>query len=78
MTGIVMGAIIGLVVSDAVDAELVTEVLKVMKNLATEGRTMVVVSHEMGFAREVVSHLIFLNQGRIEEEGHTALVLAHP
>jgi arginine/ornithine transport system ATP-binding protein len=64
--------------TSALDPELVTEVLKVMKNLATEGRTMVVVTHEMGFAREVANHLIFLHQGRIEEEGNPAFVLAHP
>jgi arginine/ornithine transport system ATP-binding protein len=64
--------------TSALDPELVTEVLKVMKNLATEGRTMVVVTHEMGFAREVANHLIFLHQGRIEEEGNPALVLAQP
>jgi arginine/ornithine transport system ATP-binding protein len=79
MTGIVIGAIIGSVVSDAVDPELVTEVLKVMKNLAIVSRTMVVLTHEMGFAREVANHLIFLHQGCIEEEeGNPALVLAHP
>jgi len=64
--------------TSALDPELVTEVLKVMKNLAHEGRTMVVVTHEMGFAREVANHLIFLHQGRIEEEGNPALVLAQP
>lgn len=64
--------------TSALDPELVTEVLKVMKNLAHEGRTMVVVTHEMGFAREVANHLIFLHQGRIEEEGIPALVLANP
>ena len=55
--------------TSALDPELVGEVLKVMKGLAEEGRTMVVVTHEMGFAREVSSHVIFLHQGRIEEEG---------
>ena len=52
--------------------------LRVMKSLAEEGRTMVVVTHEMGFAREVSNHLIFLHQGRIEEQGHPADVLAAP
>jgi len=52
--------------------------LRVMKSLADEGRTMVVVTHEMGFAREVSNHLIFLHQGRIEEQGHPADVLAAP
>ncbi len=64
--------------TSALDPELVSEVLKVMKNLAIEGRTMVVVTHEMGFAREVANHLIFLHQGLIEEEGIPAEVLARP
>ncbi|MDO8252271.1 MAG: histidine/lysine/arginine/ornithine ABC transporter ATP-binding protein, partial [Rhodoferax sp.] len=51
---------------------------KVMKNLAIEGRTMVVVTHEMGFAREVSNHLIFLHKGLVEEEGIPAQVLANP
>jgi arginine/ornithine transport system ATP-binding protein len=64
--------------TSALDPELVTEVLKVMRTLAEDGRTMVVVTHEMGFAREVANHLIFLHQGRIEEEGVPADVLASP
>jgi arginine/ornithine transport system ATP-binding protein len=64
--------------TSALDPELVTEVLKVMKNLALEGRTMVVVTHEMGFAREVSNHLLFLHQGLVEEEGKPAEVLANP
>ncbi len=64
--------------TSALDPELVTEVLKVMRTLAEEGRTMVVVTHEMGFAREVANHLIFLHQGRIEEEGVPTEVLASP
>ena len=64
--------------TSALDPELVTEVLKVMRKLAEEGRTMVVVTHEMGFAREVANHLIFLHQGRIEEEGVPTEVLAQP
>jgi len=64
--------------TSALDPELVTEVLKVMRTLAREGRTMVVVTHEMGFAREVANHLIFLHQGRIEEEGEPARVLTNP
>ena len=64
--------------TSALDPELVSEVLKVMKNLATEGRTMVVVTHEMGFAREVANHLIFLHKGLVEEEGVPTQVLAHP
>jgi arginine/ornithine transport system ATP-binding protein len=64
--------------TSALDPELVSEVLKVMKNLALEGRTMVVVTHEMGFAREVSNHLIFLHKGLVEEEGIPAEVLANP
>lgn len=64
--------------TSALDPELVTEVLKVMQNLALEGRTMVVVTHEMGFAREVSNHVIFLHQGLIEEQGPPAQVLNTP
>jgi len=64
--------------TSALDPELVSEVLKVMKTLALEGRTMVVVTHEMGFARDVSNHLIFLHKGLIEEEGKPAQVLANP
>ena len=64
--------------TSALDPELVSEVLKVMRTLADDGRTMVVVTHEMGFAREVANHLIFLHQGRIEEQGVPKDVLAHP
>ncbi len=64
--------------TSALDPELVSEVLKVMKSLAQEGRTMVVVTHEMGFARDVSRHLIFLHQGRVEEEGDPARVLSTP
>jgi len=55
--------------TSSLDPELVGEVLKVMQSLAEEGRTMIVVTHEMGFAKEVSSKTIFLDQGRIEEEG---------
>lgn len=64
--------------TSALDPELVGEVLRVMKLLAEEGRTMVVVTHEMGFAREVSSHLVFLHQGVIEEEGIPSEVLSSP
>jgi arginine/ornithine transport system ATP-binding protein len=64
--------------TSALDPELVSEVLKVMKTLADEGRTMVVVTHEMGFAREVSNHLIFLHQGLVEEEGIPSEVLSKP
>jgi ABC-type histidine transport system ATPase subunit len=55
--------------TSALDPELVGEVLRVIRRLAEEGRTMVVVTHEMGFAREVSSEVIFLHEGRVEEHG---------
>jgi arginine/ornithine transport system ATP-binding protein len=64
--------------TSALDPELVTEVLRVMQTLAQEGRTMVVVTHEMGFAREVAKQLIFLHKGQIEEQGVPREVLANP
>jgi len=64
--------------TSALDPELVGDVLKVMRDLAAEGRTMIVVTHEMGFAREVSNHVLFLHQGRIEEQGHPREVLSHP
>ncbi|WP_058616354.1 ABC transporter ATP-binding protein [Tepidimonas taiwanensis] len=64
--------------TSALDPELVTEVLRVMQGLAEEHRTMVVVTHEMGFAREVSNHVIFLHQGRIEEQGDPKQVLTSP
>ncbi len=64
--------------TSALDPELVSEVLRVMRTLAEEGRTMVVVTHEMGFARDVANHLIFLHQGLIEEQGVPTQVLSQP
>ena len=64
--------------TSALDPEMIKEVLETMVGLAEEGMTMIVVTHEMGFAREVANHLIFLHQGRIEEEGVPAEVLARP
>ena len=64
--------------TSALDPELVGEVLKVMRSLAEEGRTMLVVTHEMGFAREVSNHVIFVHQGRVEEEGDPKVVLRQP
>jgi ABC-type histidine transport system ATPase subunit len=55
--------------TSALDPELVGEVLRVIRQLAEEGRTMIVVTHEVGFAREVSNHAVFLHAGRIEEEG---------
>ncbi|MGQ3074444.1 MAG: ABC transporter ATP-binding protein [Ferrovibrionaceae bacterium] len=64
--------------TSALDPELVGEVLKVMRDLAAEGRTMLVVTHEIGFAREAANRVIFFHQGRIEEEGAPTDVLARP
>src|SRR6202795_369977 len=64
--------------TSALDPELVGEALKVMQKLAEEGRTMIVVTHEMGFARNVSNHVMFLHQGRTEEEGAPADVLTAP
>lgn len=64
--------------TSALDPELVGEVLKVIRSLAEEGRTMLIVTHEMGFAREVSSRAVFLHQGRIEEEGPPAQVFDNP
>ena len=64
--------------TSALDPELVGEVLKVMQDLAEEGMTMVVVTHEMGFAREVSNHLIFMEGGYIVEEGTPEEVIDHP
>jgi ABC-type histidine transport system ATPase subunit len=64
--------------TSALDPELVGEVLRVMRQLAEEGRTMLVVTHEMGFAREVASEVIFLHQGRIEEQGPPKEVFGNP
>ncbi len=64
--------------TSALDPELVGEVLKVMRDLAAEGRTMIVVTHEMGFAREVSTHTMFLHQGRVEEQGPPREVLTSP
>jgi arginine/ornithine transport system ATP-binding protein len=64
--------------TSALDPELVGEVLRVMRSVAQEGRTMIVVTHEMGFAREVSTKVVFLHQGQIEEQGDPAEVLLRP
>lgn len=64
--------------TSALDPELVGEVLRIMQKLAEEGKTMVVVTHEMEFARHVSNHVIFLHQGVIEEEGTPAEVFGNP
>lgn len=64
--------------TSALDPELVGEVLRVMRALAEEGRTMIVVTHEMGFAREVSDQVVFLHQGKIEEQGEPQQVFEQP
>ncbi|MGV2126945.1 ABC transporter ATP-binding protein [Agrobacterium vitis] len=64
--------------TSALDPELVGEVLKVIRDLAEEGRTMLLVTHEMRFARDVSSHVLFLHQGRIEEQGPPEQVFGNP
>lgn len=64
--------------TSALDPELVGEVLRVMKSVAEDGRTMIVVTHEMGFAREVSNKVVFLHQGQIEEQGSPRDVLLRP
>lgn len=64
--------------TSALDPELVGEVLRVMRELASEGRTMIVVTHEMGFAREVSSDVVFLHEGVVEEQGAPAALFDTP
>ena len=64
--------------TSALDPELVGEVLDVIQDLARSGMTMVVVTHEIGFAREVGNHLVFMDEGMIVEEGHPREILASP
>ena len=64
--------------TSALDPEMVGEVLKVMKDLAEEGMTMVIVTHEMGFAREVADRVIFMDQGYILEEGDPKEIFTAP
>lgn len=64
--------------TSALDPEMVGEVLSLMKDLAQGGLTMVVVTHEIGFAREVASRILFMDQGKIVEEGPPAQLIDHP
>lgn len=64
--------------TSALDPEMVKEVLNVMQQLATEGMTMVVVTHEMGFAREVATRIVFVDEGRILEENNPEAFFLHP
>jgi ABC-type histidine transport system ATPase subunit len=64
--------------TSALDPELVGEVLRVMRALAEEGRTMLVVTHEMAFARDVSSRVLFLHQGKVDEEGAPTDIFENP
>lgn len=64
--------------TSALDPEMVGEVLEVMKQLAHEGMTMVVVTHEMGFAREVGDRVLFMDHGQLVEEGTPDEIFNHP
>lgn len=64
--------------TSALDPELVGEVLRVIKDLASEGRTMIIVTHEMKFAEEVADKVMFLNDGRVEEEGASEQIFNSP
>src|SRR5690606_26908008 len=64
--------------TSALDPELIGEVLDVMRSLATEGMTMMVVTHEMGFAREVADRVVFMDAGVVVEEGPPAAILTDP
>lgn len=64
--------------TSALDPELIGEVLDVMRGLATEGMTMMVVTHEMGFAREVADRVVFMDAGVVVEEGSPAAILTDP
>ena len=64
--------------TSALDPEMVGEVLDLMRDLAKDGMTMVVVTHEMGFAREVADRVVFMSEGAIIEEGSPADLFDHP
>ena len=65
-------------VTSALDPELVGEVLNVMRDLARRGMTMLVVTHEMGFARQVADRVVFMDQGLIAEEGTPEVIFTRP
>jgi ABC-type polar amino acid transport system ATPase subunit len=64
--------------TSALDPEMINEVLDVMRSLANEGMTMVVVTHEMGFAREVGSRIVFMDEGQIVEQGSSENIFQEP
>ena len=64
--------------TSALDPEMVGEVLDIMKELAKSGMTMVVVTHEMGFAKEVANRVLFFNEGNIQEENTPEIIFSNP
>ena len=64
--------------TSALDPEMVGEVLEVMKDLAKDGMTMIIITHEMGFAREVASKVVFMADGIIQESGTPEMLFEHP
>ena len=64
--------------TSALDPEMITEVLDVMRDLARDGMTMIVVTHEMGFAREVADRIVFMDEGQIVEEGNPKEFFSNP
>ncbi|MNN96819.1 L-cystine import ATP-binding protein TcyC [compost metagenome] len=64
--------------TSALDPELVGEVLTVIRNIAREGITMMIVTHELNFAREVANHVIFMTDGKIIEEGSPETIFSNP
>ena len=65
-------------ITSALDPELVNEVLTVVRQLASEGMTLIMVTHEMRFAREVSDKLVFMHEGRVHESGHPQEMFARP
>jgi polar amino acid transport system ATP-binding protein len=65
-------------ITSALDPELVNEVLKVVENLAKDGMTLILVTHEMRFARDVGTKLVFMHQGKVHEEGPPKVLFANP
>jgi polar amino acid transport system ATP-binding protein len=65
-------------ITSALDPELVGEVLKVLEQLAAEGMTLILVTHEMNFARDVGDRVVFMHQGRVREQGNSKTLFAHP
>ena len=64
--------------TSALDPQMVGEVLEVIKNIAKEGLTMIIVTHEMAFARDVANHIVFMNDGVICEEGTPQEIFTNP